>query len=200
MRDMESLGLRGIKNSTLSQMAALAAASLETIAESILYEDLTPADLALHIDETPWKIQNKHEKDGYMWIISNRYGAYYFFKPTRSGQVLKEKLGGYHGPAVTDGFSGYSVLEEIGIEQAFCWAHARREFLRIEGHDPTVKPILDLIDQLFAIERKSTSFTHLAELRKNESTGIAASLKQLLFDDIRDRETNRRRGKQSNIV
>lgn len=182
-REMESLGLKGIKNSTLSRMAALAAACLEPIAERILNEDLLPSDLAIHLDETPWKIQNQHEKDGYMWIISNRYGAYYFFKPTRSGQVLREKLGAYSGPAVTDGFSGYSVLDEIGIAQAFCWAHARREFLRIEGHDPSVKPILDLIDQLFAIEREATSFTHLADLRREKSVAVAGKLKQLMFEE-----------------
>jgi transposase len=182
-REMESLGLKGIKNSTLSRMTALSAACLEPMAERILYEDLLPSDLAIHLDETPWKIQNKHEKDGYMWIISNRYGAYYFFKPTRSGQVLKEKLGSYNGPALTDGFSGYSVLEEVGIEQAFCWAHARREFLRIEGHDPTVKPILDLIDQLFAIEREATSFVHLAQLREEKSAIVAGQVKKLLFEE-----------------
>jgi len=71
-REMESLGLTGMKNSTLSRMCALAAASLEPLQERILHEDLLPSDLALHLDETPWKIQNKNEKDGYMWVISNR--------------------------------------------------------------------------------------------------------------------------------
>ncbi len=89
---MESLGLKGMKNSTLSRHCALAAAALEKLQEKIL-ADLLKTDLALHIDETPWKIQNKNEKDGYMWVISNRTAAYYFFKPTRSGQVLREKLG-----------------------------------------------------------------------------------------------------------
>jgi hypothetical protein len=125
-------------------------------------------DLALHIDEAPWKIQNKDEKDGYMWVISNRTAAYYFFKPTRSGQVLKEKLGQYKGPAVTDGFSGCGVLEEIEIPHAFCWAHARREFLPLENHDPTVKPILDLIDKLFEVEGRAKTFEKLILLRLAE--------------------------------
>ncbi len=62
-REMESLGLKGIKNSTLSRLCALAASSLEGLAAKILME-LVQSDLALHIDETPWKIQNKNEKDG----------------------------------------------------------------------------------------------------------------------------------------
>jgi transposase len=182
-REMESLGLVGMKTSTLSRMAALGAASLEPVQEAIL-KDLLGSDLGLHLDETPWKIQSKHEKDGFMWVISNRYGSYYFFKPTRSGQVLKEKLDGYTGPALTDGFSGYNVLAELGIPQAFCWAHARREFLPLESHDPTVKPILDLIDELFAIEREAKDFIALAELRSTKSKPILDQLKIVLFDEL----------------
>lgn len=180
-REMESLGLKGIKNSTLSRMCALAAASLESMQERILRQDLIPSDLALHLDETPWKIQNKNEKDGYLWVISNRYASYYFFKATRSGQVLKEKLVNYKGPALTDGFSGYNVLAEIGIAQAYCWAHARREFLPLEDHDPTVKPILDLIDELFATEREAKSFDELLSLRENKSRPVLKQLQTLLL-------------------
>lgn len=183
-REMESLGLIGMKTSTLSRMAALAAASLEPIQEAILKEDLLKSDLALHLDETPWKIQSKAEKDGFLWVISNRYGSYYFFKPTRSGQVLREKLGDYDGPALTDGFSGYNVLAEIGIKQGFCWAHARREFLPLEGHDPTVKPILDLIDDLFAIEREAKTFDELLPLRQSKSKPVAKTLRVLLLDEF----------------
>lgn len=182
-REMESLGLYGMKTSTLSRMCALAAASLEPLQERILREDLLRSDLALHLDETPWKIQNKHEKDGYMWVISNRYGSYYFFKPTRSGQVLKEKLGDYSGPALTDGFSGYNVLAELGIVQAYCWAHVRREFLPLEDHDPTIKPILDLIDQLFAVEREARSFSELLVLRDTKSRPILKDLQDLLLTE-----------------
>jgi hypothetical protein len=60
-----------MQNSTLSKMAALAAGSLESMVESILQDDVLTSSLASHIDETPWNIQNKHEKDGYMWVISN---------------------------------------------------------------------------------------------------------------------------------
>lgn len=183
-REMESLGLKGMKTSTLSRMCALAAASLEPMQEMILREDLLPSDLALHLDETPWKIQNKNQKDGYMWVISNRYGAYYFFKPTRSGQVLKEKLAGYTGPALTDGFSGYSVLAELGIPQANCWAHARREFLPLEEHDPTVKPILDLIDELFTIDREAKDFAELRRLREEKSDPVLKRLRELLFSEL----------------
>ena len=180
-RQMESLGLSGMKTSTLSRFCGLAAAALEPLQEMILKQDLRPSDLALHLDETPWKIQVG--QDGYMWVVSNRYGSYYFFKPTRSGKVIKEVLAGYKGPAVTDGYGGYNILEEEGIQQAFCWAHARRQFLPLEDHDPTVKPILDLIDELFAIEREAKSFDDLKVLRKEKSEPVLKRLNRVLLEE-----------------
>lgn len=180
-REMESLGLKGIKNSTLSRFAALAAASLEPLQVEILNE-LRLTDLALHIDETQWKIQSKHEADGYMWVISNRSGSYYFFKPTRSAKVISEKLLSYSGPVLTDGFNSYDkVLAEAKIPRAYCWAHARREFLPLENHDPTVKPILDLIDKIFAVEREARDFNHLKLLREEKSTLLIDELEELLI-------------------
>lgn len=183
IREMESLGLKGIKNSTLSRMAGLVAASLESIQAEILKE-LKVTDLALHLDETPWKIQNKDEKDGYMWVVSNRYGSHYLFKPTRSGQVVKEFLDGYNGPVVTDGYSGYNVLQEAAIPQAFCWAHGRREFIKIEDHDPSVKPILDDIDKLFEIEREAKSFEELANIRRTKSLVVVNDLNRKLLEEF----------------
>lgn len=182
-REMESLGLKGIKNSTLSRFAALAAASLEPLQIEILNE-LRLTDLSLHIDETSWRIQNKHEADGYMWVISNRSGSYYFFKPTRSAKVISEKLIGYNGPVLTDGFNSYDkVLADAKIPRAYCWAHARREFLPLEDHDPTVKPILDLIDEIFAIEREAKNFNHLKLLREEKSKILIDDLKKLLLQE-----------------
>jgi transposase len=179
-REMESLGLTNIKTSTLSRLSALAAGSLETIQVKVLAE-LKLTDLALHLDETPWKIQNKNQKDGYMWVISNRYGSYYFFKPTRSGQVIKEKLIDYSGPVLTDAYGGYNILDETDIKQGFCWAHARRQFLPLEEHDPTVKPILDDIDNIFEIERRAKSFEELKVLRDKESRSVVVRLRERLF-------------------
>lgn len=183
-REMESLGLKGMRNSTLSRLCAVAAAALEPIQDKILSE-LLNSDTSLHLDETPWGIQNKHEHDGYMWIIANRVGSYYFFKPTRSAKVIAEKLRGYTGPVLTDGLESYdTVLDEAKIPHAYCWAHARREFFKLESHDPSVTPILNLIDELFRIERKAKTFDELKELRKKESDQVIQDLKKLLLEEF----------------
>lgn len=194
VRQMESLGLKGIQNSTLSRLCAVAASALEPIQEAILSE-LLESDTALHIDETPWGIQNKNERDGFIWVISNRCGSYYFFKPTRSAKILTEKMRGYKGPVVTDGLETYNgVLVEAKIPHAYCWAHARREFFKIESHDPTVTPILDRIDDLFKIERLAKNFEELKQLRETESARVIRELKQLLLDEYpKSREGSQKR-------
>ena len=183
-RRMASLGLKGIKTSTLSRHCALAAASLEPLQSQILSE-LKEGDTALNLDETPWKIQEKDQKNGFMWVVSSRLGSHYEFSPSRSGQVIKETLEGYEGPVMTDGFSGYNALDEPGlnITQGYCWAHARRNFVDLEKHDESVKPILDDIDELFAIERKARDFTELMELRQSLSRPITERLKQKLLEE-----------------
>jgi len=194
VREMESLGLKGIQNSTLSRLCAVAAGALESLQEAILGE-LLESNTALHLDETPWGIQNKNERDGYMWVISNRCGSYYFFKPTRSAKVLTEKLKGYNGPVVTDGLETYNgVLDEAKIPHAYCWAHARREFFKIESHDPSVTPMLDQIDELFKIERLAKNFDELKELRKSQSTEVVKELKNLLLQEYpKSREVSQKR-------
>ena len=194
LREMESLGLKGMKNSTLSRMCAVAAGSLELLQDAILSE-LLSSEMALHLDETPWGIQNKDQRDGYMWVISNRIGSYYFFKPTRSAKVLNEILKGYKGPVVTDGLETYNgVLDEAKIPHAYCWAHARREFFKMESFDPSVQPILDLIDELFKIERQAKDFNHLKKLREEKSDPVVKQLKKLLREEYpKSREGSQKR-------
>jgi len=131
-----------------------------------------------------------------MWVISNRSGSYYFFKPTRSAKVLNGKLRGYLGPVVTDGLESYNgVQKEAKIPHAYCWAHARREFFNLESHDPSVTPILDLIDELFKTERLAKSFEELKILRSSQSNQIIKKLKALLrkeYNNSRDGSQKRK--------
>lgn len=181
-RQMESLGLRGMRTSTLARQCGVAAAALEPVVSRIKQE-LFASDVALHLDETPWKIQAKAQNNGYMWTISCRFGSYYFFKPSRAGAEIRAELEGYLGPVVTDGYSGYGALDEAKIEQGCCWAHARRKFFELESVDASVSPILDMIDELFAVERKAKTLKEVAHVREAESVAIASRLKQKLLDE-----------------
>ena len=180
-REMKSLGLPGVHTSTLSRLCALSAASFEPMAERIKLEILAEYQTcALHLDETPWKIQNKDQKNGYMGVIANRFGVYYFYKATRSGQAIKDALLNFKGAVLTDGYAGYDALKEIKIIQGFCWSHARRKFLPLEKQDAEVKKILDEIDLLFAIEREASTFDELKKLRLEKSKPIVEKLLEKL--------------------
>jgi hypothetical protein len=132
----------------------------------------------VHIDESPIDFYNPNKSKGYIWSISNPKGAYYQFEPTRSGEVAKEMLKNYHeGNVITDGFSGYSFLEnKKNINHAFCWAHVRRKFYEAISHDPKAKIAVDLIDKLYEVEHKADNLDILENLRSLESYKIIKNL------------------------
>ncbi len=87
-------------------------------------EELLKLDRTIHIDETPWPINNSHQKDGYMFVISHQGGSFYYFSESRSACSIKKLLGSYKGPILTDGYVSYKThfKDEKGIDLAFCWS------------------------------------------------------------------------------
>ena len=182
-RQMESSGLK-ITGRALYSLCFFIACYLEGLAEKIKQEILN-CGLALHLDETPWPINNSKESDGYLWVMSNAAGAFYQFEPTRSGAIAKELVGSYAGPVVTDGYQGYSsrFKEMKQIILAFCWAHVRRKFKDIEGNYPKeCEKILDLIGDLFEIEREAISYEDLRVKRQTESKMIVDKIQTWLIE------------------
>ncbi len=181
-REMESLGLEKLSTKVLYNLCATSSVHLEEVSERIKAEVLS-CGLCVHCDETPWPIQVKTQDDGYMWIVSNRAGSYYRFEPTRAGEVVRQTLKGYQGPVLADGYVGYSRLGKMpGINLAYCWAHVRRKFFDAQGDYPEeANEVLDLIDELFTIERSAKSFDELRLLRKNKSALIVDKIEKWLL-------------------
>jgi transposase len=137
----------------------------------------------LHMDETPWPILGA-DKNGYMWVMTNRLGVIYQFEPTRSGAVAEEMLKGYSGSVVSDAFSGYSRFKgRKDIRLGFCWSHVRREFYDRREHYPEeAKRALELIDPLFHIENKVSDMEELRVLRQTESLVQVEKIRDWLFE------------------
>lgn len=182
-RKIESEAGMKIYPKTLSNLCAAIAKHLGPVSE-LIRKDILAENIAVHCDESPWPIQSAKDDDGYMWVVSNRAGSSYQFEPTRSGKVIAEILKKYSGPVVCDGYSGYNRLKELssGITVAHCWSHARRKFFDIQQNYPETEKILDLIDELFAIEREATSFKGLKKLRKNRAGPVVEKIKNWLFE------------------
>jgi len=121
----------------------------------------------LHMDET--RIQcnkedgRKASSNSFMWVI--RSGAsepitatYFYYSPSRSGEIAKKLLEGYDKYLTTDAYIGYEKVE--GIKRNLCWAHVRRYFIESIPLDDKGKEIpgskgaegRGFIDLLFKIE------------------------------------------------
>ena len=183
-RMMESSGLN-VSTKVLYGLVFFVHCYLEDIANKIKQE-IIGCGLSLHLDETTWPINNKKQSDGYMWIMSNQAGSYYQFEPTRSGDVAKELVGSYKGPVVVDGYSGYksSLGGTPGFILAFCWSHGRRKFTDIEGNYPReCSEILDMIDELFHLEKLATNYDELEGIRKDRSKPIVDQIWNWLVEN-----------------
>ena len=188
VREMASLGLQNMSTQVLYNVARLTGLHFESIVEEIKSEILSRS--LVHADETTWPINNKKDSDGYMWIISNQFGSYYRFEPTRSGKVIKETLDNYEGWLMTDGYSGYSQFKEkkdkevlvLKIKLAQCHAHARRYFKDVEELNPEIKEYLEFYKELSLYEKQAKDFEDLRLIRQTKSKPLIEKMHAWLLD------------------
>jgi transposase len=110
----------------------------------------------LHADETPWYLlKGKPAERWYVWMIASTDGAYYHLDPTRATEAARKILDGYRGRLMVDGYGVYQKLARgsPGLILGFCWSHPRREFVEAERFYPQCSEVLDLMGDLFAVER-----------------------------------------------
>ncbi len=114
--------------------------------------------------------------------VATDKAVYYRTYLNRSAKAGGDLLAGYRGNIMVDGYIAYDSLQRAGPEKKFllshCWAHVRRKFVEIEEFYPVEsKEIVDLIRDLYDIERQAPSLDRLDEdLRKEalESPGEAS--------------------------
>lgn len=179
-RKMEAAGL-DIDVKTLYSLAQSTSEHMEALAQRIKAEILNDF-CAVHVDESPWLIISEKHK-GQMWAVSNRVGSFYQFEPTRAGAVAEELLEGFTGSVITDALAAYKRLKSIdGVRKGLCWAHVRREFYERIDDFPKAIEMVKLIDELFKIEAKASSFEELRELRRTESKDKIREMQIWLID------------------
>lgn len=89
-------------------------------------------------DETGWLVQEKIEgKDTtrwYIWVFKAALTVVYRLSSSRSAETLFDHLGNIDGTISCDRYSAYKryVEETSGnISLSFCWAHVRRDYIRV---------------------------------------------------------------------
>lgn len=150
----------GIACSTLGGWVAGAALLLTPLVE--LMKKRLLLSRAIHSDDTGVKLRVKGEpktSSAYLWVyIGDQDYPYVVFDFTtdRSGTGPQTFLKEYKGYLQADALAQYEALY-IGdvVKHVCCMAHARRKFVgALAGGDQRAKVAVDLIGQLYGIERE----------------------------------------------
>ena len=145
----------------------------------------------INIDETTVQVLHEPGRSpttkSYMWICRGgtpeRPGLLYHYAPTRSADVARTLLEGYHGVVQSDGYKGYDFLDaDLQIEHAGCWAHARRKFTDAKKGMPkqkktgSVDVALRFISKIYELERKAArqnlSGSELFTMRQEKTKAV----------------------------
>lgn len=111
--------------------------------------------------------------------------VWYRYSPDRKGERPRAHLQGYAGILQADGYSGYEALYADGaIQEAACWAHARRKFYDVlqMAPSPIAAEAIRRIGELYAIERaiRGQAPAERHAVRQERSVPLAAELRSWL--------------------
>ena len=181
-RQCRDMGYRGLETTTqvlYDQSEALA--HLWQPVYGLLLLHLLGNDV-LGLDETPWLLMRNGapSERWWVWSISAPDGVFHHIAPSRGAAVPASLLGDFQGIIVCDGYKAYeSLAKRCGdIRLALCWAHVRRKFIQAEPNHPTCSEALDLIGELFAIDRDTEDPAQLAGDAKLEAMAARMQARQ----------------------
>ena len=205
-RILEALRLRGLD---LSQGTVTGTLKRTTEMFRPLYGRLLGRSASAdrwQMDETGWMVflpvENEQTSSRWwLWVVITEDAVVYLLEPSRSGQVPKRHLGeDASGILLVDRYGGYKVLPE-GIIRAFCWAHVRRDFVRIADSDSYetlhgwAEEWIDRIAKLYRLNRErleviddEQAFAR-ADRRLRKATGKMARIRdeQLADGDLHEK-------------
>jgi len=92
-----------------------------------------------HADETRWRVfVEKAGKTGHrwwLWLFAGEDSVVFVLDPSRSHDVPESHFPDeVRGVLIVDRYSGYKAMEQVkegNLVLAFCWAHVRRDFVRV---------------------------------------------------------------------
>ena len=124
-----------------------------------------------HADETRWKVfVEKAGKIGHcwwLWLFASEDSIAYVLDPSRSHDVPQSHFSAdAQGVLTVDRYSGYKAMEQVKrgkLLLAFCWAHVRRDFVRVGKGYPGLKTWallwLGRIRELYRLNRERLRHT-----------------------------------------
>jgi transposase len=168
-----------IPRSTLAQWVGSCGVQLQPLIDALRREVL--AHPVIHADETPVQmLKPASQRDGkthraYLWAYTpGRHevtrAVVYDFCESRAGKHACEFLKDWSGTLLVDDFAGYKQLMGEHIQEAGCWAHARRKFFELHAANQSQIAVqaLDHIGLLYDIERRVQGATNDERLQARQ--------------------------------
>lgn len=149
----------------LADWVGASSALLDPLIEAIRRHVMAGAKL--HADDTPVPVLapgNGKTKTGRLWtyVCDDRPAAstvppavWFAYTPDRKGEHPQSHLKKFAGTLQADAYAGFNALYQTGrIQEAACWAHARRKFydLHVARPSTVTAEALRRIGELYAIE------------------------------------------------
>ena len=174
-----------------------------------LFKPVYEAILAHHVqsayfqaDETRWQVfVEKAGKTGHrwwLWLFAEEDSVVFVLDPSRSHDVPQSHFpDDVQGVMMVDRYSGYKAMGQVKegkLLLAFCWAHVRRDFVRVGKGFPELKgwalQWLDRIRELYRLNRErlrhafgSPEFAAADALLRQHVAAMAAQRDIELADD-----------------
>jgi transposase len=152
---MRRLGLQIDSQTLWDQINALAKVLEPAYARLRAHLMLKPV---LAADETHWRVMDSDKLRWQVWTLCAEDAVYYQIEDSRSAAAARSVLGDYAGKLVCDGYSVYKAIKKQDgrYEIVHCWAHVRRKFVEVdELHQGSCTEVLDMIGELYAVEREA---------------------------------------------
>ncbi|HNW65393.1 MAG TPA: IS66 family transposase [Piscinibacter sp.] len=158
----------------------------------------TLAGVKVHADDTPVPVLDPgrgRTKIGRLWVYvrddrpaasAEPPAAWYRYTPNRKGEHPQRHLSDYRGILQADAYGGYGKIYATGrVEEAACWAHARRPFWEMYKEQGRVsgsiaEQALQRIAALYAIEAEIRG--RPPDVRRRERQARAGPLLEQMRD------------------
>ena len=154
-----------LKRNTMANWVVLTTETyLKPFSDAFLAELFRQA--VIHADETVLQVNKEPGREAAaesrIWAYASskrvkRQIRYFRYEQSRKGACAEKVLGGYAGVVVSDGYSGYNILNKT--IRAGCWAHARRKWVEAMPDGATKENVLaakglEYCSRLFEVEQK----------------------------------------------
>lgn len=182
-----------IPRSTLAQWVGSCGVQLQPLVDALRQEVLEHS--VIHADETPVQmLKPASQRDGkthraYLWAYSpgrheQMKAVVYDFCESRAGKHAAIFLERWSGTLLVDDYAGYKQLMGQKVQEAGCWAHARRKFfeLHVANKSQIAEQALAFIGQLYEIERivAGASEQERLRMRQTQSRPVMVTLQRWL--------------------